>query len=1351
MPKSYNENDIWKIRDVFGRDLSYISSCLPSLEDYKQINLNSSDLESGYSPLHVTLRERLLQKSFLLYKRWVDDEKQMSYKIGQHILAQKDREGLTPMDLYNIEFQRALKVKPQLLEYTIDNGNLKPKVIFENVNHLDSEGIATTKSCSNNELLRSTSFLEIPQNYSDMAKIRNLGGSHLLTFGSNVNAQLGTGNKDDRQHFHETDYQQLGGDLPLDPKKFSIKEVLMSRYHCLVINSFGEVFTCGNSNRGRLGNGETNTTVSVFTKIATFETGVRHVSISNHHNLLVDGNGYIYSWGWNQYYQLGYTSSNKQGDSKHTLCKSSPKRIPYFDNINIKYVACSKVHSCALSQDNKLYLWGLNLGQMGNKKPLHVNLDISHDHNNGYIIESPLVIDLSHLQVEQVLALELVTFIRCSGNTLIVLTDFCMRTFKISTPKPKNPTRIDIFSHYTPKTISADVVDMKCSNKVGNHLFFKYASGRVGYLSLKKENVVSWSKLSNELPISFSWKPNFARNNCTDFAVGYNGDIIICTYGGEIFISRNHAEFERIHSNKLITGRAVKISSDTSLGSVAIIKQDYLFMPAKFLKDTFDFDLAIYSPIYQNVGDTLSLGSLGLQCHVKETDSQLFLSSKSNISNLRYSEINGSSVNENQIKCSSYDVILNNDRGIIECYSFKSLFSLRCSKFLNAILNDGKFTVNNELFFTANETANGILQIKTHDLTTSAVYYKISVDLVHFLLTDVKPANQQRSIAILSITDNYAHGTTLRNALSSYLLGMLTNDTDEKRIKSPGNHLLGDTILRLKDKTLIVDSFLLSARSNYFKGLLSNSVFCEKDNDGKYLINLEIYSYKQFDIILKYLYGVDFSDLHPHYESEDGGLTNFLESLVLADELCLEPLKCYMQVLLSQFIDGNSIIPLFIYSVRSNTEMLCLLCSTFIAIHIGVLFVKDNVQLISQNFDDSHWKILQNNISYITSEQLNHELWYNNTTDNWRSLFKNDINKFNSKFISPKDKFGPIFDIKDTLEVSSKKTSSDRRRSSTSTRPIKFKNTAMNNISDNPHRRQSNGSVSIAEKLSASNSSDEDSQFIEVTRKPKRKSVSNIQESQATVPKLHPPKPNILIHRKLSGDEKLLPSLISNEPIVEIPNQKKNQSEIGPKKPISFKKTSQKERIKTTTQADKQKENKTKESAWTNQKQNSSLSNPKDNQTSKLAALPSLNDSKLQKQDLKPNKKSKKKANNKQSAEFISSGNFAGLTPYLSTVHKESVTTDTTPSWTASTVSDFKQKVEAQEFEKWFQEESKRVQLELERRGSSHHDELKVLYDSSQNIPGFVIDSNVKKAGRKIKGKFKAKLKNKDENINSIQ
>lgn len=71
----------------------------------------------------------------------------------------------------------------------------------------------------------------------------------------------------------------------------------MSRYHCLVINSFGEVFTCGNSNRGRLGNGETNTTVSVFTKIATFETGVRHVSISNHHNLLVDGNGYIYSWG----------------------------------------------------------------------------------------------------------------------------------------------------------------------------------------------------------------------------------------------------------------------------------------------------------------------------------------------------------------------------------------------------------------------------------------------------------------------------------------------------------------------------------------------------------------------------------------------------------------------------------------------------------------------------------------------------------------------------------------------------------------------------------------------------------------------------------------------------------------------------------------------------------------------------------------------------------------------------------------------------------------------------------------------------------------------------------------------
>lgn len=83
---------------------------------------------------------------------------------------------------------------------------------------------------------------------------------------------------------------------------------------------------------------------------------IRYTLISHNHYIFFDS----YTWGLGNMGQLGHCSL--QSGDKELL----PRRVVALDGIFIKTIACGGVHTCALSWNGALYVWGSSrAGQLG--------------------------------------------------------------------------------------------------------------------------------------------------------------------------------------------------------------------------------------------------------------------------------------------------------------------------------------------------------------------------------------------------------------------------------------------------------------------------------------------------------------------------------------------------------------------------------------------------------------------------------------------------------------------------------------------------------------------------------------------------------------------------------------------------------------------------------------------------------------------------------------------------------------------------------------------------------------------------------------------------------------------------
>ena len=131
--------------------------------------------------------------------------------------------------------------------------------------------------------------------------------------------------------------------------------------HTLFLDSAGVVFAAGQNSYGKLGDGTSTTATAPITsglsggvlEGKTFTSVVTGV----HHSLALDNTGKVYSWGLNNYGQLGIGSTENAGP---TLVGG------LIATKTIVAIAAGGYHSLALDSDGVLYSWGYNvLGSLG--------------------------------------------------------------------------------------------------------------------------------------------------------------------------------------------------------------------------------------------------------------------------------------------------------------------------------------------------------------------------------------------------------------------------------------------------------------------------------------------------------------------------------------------------------------------------------------------------------------------------------------------------------------------------------------------------------------------------------------------------------------------------------------------------------------------------------------------------------------------------------------------------------------------------------------------------------------------------------------------------------------------------
>jgi hypothetical protein len=217
--------------------------------------------------------------------------------------------------------------------------------------------VATFSACGGSS---SSSSSKVPD-YSSVYYVHNLvfkNGTTLST-GYNAFGQLGRGNLDNRS--------VMG---PLS-KYYPFKGFATGGDHSVAFTDIGEVYSWGYNAYGQLGN--SSTTYSSVPVKTTFLPGVKSVAVAAgaFHTLSISDDGKVWTWGWNNYGQLGYLTGSGYSIFPIPIVDAAtgggiPKAVA---------IAANGYNSMALTEnpiaENPLvakvvWAWGSNLnGQLG--------------------------------------------------------------------------------------------------------------------------------------------------------------------------------------------------------------------------------------------------------------------------------------------------------------------------------------------------------------------------------------------------------------------------------------------------------------------------------------------------------------------------------------------------------------------------------------------------------------------------------------------------------------------------------------------------------------------------------------------------------------------------------------------------------------------------------------------------------------------------------------------------------------------------------------------------------------------------------------------------------------------------
>ncbi|MCC6251570.1 MAG: T9SS type A sorting domain-containing protein [Bacteroidia bacterium] len=175
------------------------------------------------------------------------------------------------------------------------------------------------------------------------------------TWGWNMDGQLGDGTTTDRIVLG-----QVNG-------LSDIVAISAGTYHVLALKSDGTVWAWGDNQYGQIGNGNTGTDVTSPIMVNGLNNVVK-ISAGRFFSLAVKNDGTVWTWGQNQYGQLGNSTTN---DS------NTPVQVSNLNDVNPKVVATGAFHCVVMKNDGSLWAWGRNTyGNLSDNTVTHRSLPI---------------------------------------------------------------------------------------------------------------------------------------------------------------------------------------------------------------------------------------------------------------------------------------------------------------------------------------------------------------------------------------------------------------------------------------------------------------------------------------------------------------------------------------------------------------------------------------------------------------------------------------------------------------------------------------------------------------------------------------------------------------------------------------------------------------------------------------------------------------------------------------------------------------------------------------------------------------------------------------------------------------
>lgn len=172
--------------------------------------------------------------------------------------------------------------------------------------------------------------------YHTLARLQN---GTVLAWGNNSYGELGDGTLTSR-----------GVAVPVSGLS-AVVALAAGEQHSLAADSQGQVWAWGSNEAGRLGQGESDTAQSKLPLKVTGLQGVVAVQAGKAHSLALTRDGQVLAWGSNYSGQLGVSGSTR----------TSPVPVVFGqDNLRLTAIAAVSDHSFALDSDGRLWSWGEN-------------------------------------------------------------------------------------------------------------------------------------------------------------------------------------------------------------------------------------------------------------------------------------------------------------------------------------------------------------------------------------------------------------------------------------------------------------------------------------------------------------------------------------------------------------------------------------------------------------------------------------------------------------------------------------------------------------------------------------------------------------------------------------------------------------------------------------------------------------------------------------------------------------------------------------------------------------------------------------------------------------------------------